>query len=126
MSTKYYVCRKQELVRAEAIADFLESVRKSLRGYLEAQKPTTLDDEDFVDALQEAVVPMCSALENHIGYDPLVHLCTISQSRITWHKEELYEAGFEETDDMMVSDEYGKTQPLGAFLNKVTADPDAK
>lgn len=83
MSTNYYLCRKQEHVRSVAIADYIERVRKNLRGFLKTLMPSDLkDDNDLVDALQEAISPMCHALKAHIGYDPLVHLCTSSQSRI--------------------------------------------
>ena len=62
---------------------------------------------------------MCSKLSEQIGYDPEVRLCTITSSRIIWHRAETAEAGFKETDELVVIDEYGKVIPLKEFLASV-------
>lgn len=64
---------------------------------------------------------MCSKLSEHIGYDPEVRLCTITSTRIIWHREETAEAGFKETDELVVIDEYGKAMPLQEFLRTIAS-----
>lgn len=120
MSTTYYVCRKQEHDRAEAINDYIERIRRTLHSYLDASLPPELkDDLQLTDDLEEAVAPMCSKLSEHIGYDPEVRLCTITRERIVWHREETAEAGLKDTDELVVVDEYGKVIPLKEFLVSV-------
>lgn len=120
MSTTYYVCRKQEHDRAEAIIDYIERISRTLHSYLDASLPPELkDDLQLTDDLEEAVAPMCSKLSEHIGYDPEVRLCTITRERIVWHREETAEAGFKETDELVVIDEYGKAMPLKEFLASI-------
>ena len=117
MSTTYYICRKHEHERSEAITAYIERVRRSMLSYLDASLPPALkDDVQLTDDLEEAIAPMCSKLIEHIGYDPEVRLCTITSTRIVWHREEAAEAGSAETDDLLVIDEYGKAQPLHEFL----------
>ena len=69
--------------------------------------------------LEDAVGPMCSMLSQHIGYSPEVRLCTRTGGRIVWHREETAEAGFRESDELVVIDEYGKVVPLQEFLTSV-------
>ena len=118
MSTTYYICRKSEHDRAEAINNYIERIRRTLHSYLDASLPTELkDDLQLTDDLEDAVAPMCSKLSEQIGYDPEVRLCT--STRIVWHREETAEAGFKETDELVVIDEYGKAQPLKEFLASI-------
>ena len=120
MSTTYYICRKHEYERSETIINYIERVRRSLHSYLDASLPPELkDDLQLTDDLEEAIAPMCSKLEAHIGYDPQVRLCTITSTRIVWHRDETGEAGFKETDELVVIDEYGKVQSLKEFLTSV-------
>lgn len=120
MSTTYYICRKQEHDRAEAIIDYIERIRRTLHSYLDASLPSELkDDLQLTDDLEDAVAPMCSKLSEHIGYDPEVRLCTITRERIVWHREEAAEAGFKKTDELVVIDEYGKAMPLKEFLASI-------
>ena len=120
MSTTYYICRKQEHDRAEAITNYIERIRRTLHSYLDASLPSELkDDLQLTDDLEDAVAPMCSKLIEQIGYDPEVRLCTITSTRIVWHREETAEAGFKETDELVVIDEYGKVIPLKEFLASV-------
>lgn len=120
MSTTYYICRKTEHDRAEAIIDYIERIRRTLHSYLDASLPSELkDDLQLTDDLEEAVAPMCSKLSEHIGYDSEVRLCTIPSTRIIWHREETAEAGFKETDELVVIDEYGKAMPLKEFLASI-------
>ena len=62
---------------------------------------------------------MCMELEHHIGYSPEVRLCTVTRERIVWHREETAEAGFKDTDELVVIDEYGKTMSMKEFLASV-------
>lgn len=120
MSTTYYICRKQEYDRSEAIINYIECIRRGLHSYLDASLPPELkDDLQLTDDLEEAIAPMCNKLETHIGYDPQVRLCTITRERIIWHREELGEAGFQETDELIVIDEYGKAVPFKEFLRTI-------
>ena len=120
MSTSYYICRKHEYERSEAISSYTERIRRTLFSYLDASLPPELkDDLQLTDDLEEAVAPMCSKLNEHIGYDPEVRLCTITSSRIVWHRDETAEAGFTSADELVVIDEYGKTQPLKEFLASI-------
>lgn len=66
---------------------------------------------------------MCSNREAYIGYDPQVRLCTITRERIIWHREELGEAGFQETDELIVINEYGKAMPFKEFLRTIVYKP---
>lgn len=50
---------------------------------------------------------------------PEVRLCTRTGGRIVWHREETAEAGFSESDELVVVDEYGKGVPLKEFLASV-------
>ena len=54
-----------------------------------------------------------------IGYSPEVRLCTRTSGRIVWHREETTEAGFRESDELVVIDEYGKVVPLKEFLASI-------
>ena len=120
MSTTYYICRKHEYERSEAIINYIERIRRTLNSYLDASLPPELkDDLQLTDDLEEVIAPMCNKLEAHIGYDPQVRLCTITRERIVWHREETVEAGFKDTDELVVIDEYGKAQPLKEFLASV-------
>lgn len=120
MSTTYYICRKQEYERSKAIISYTERIRRSLLSYLDASLPPKLkDDAQLTDDLEEAISPMCRELEHHIGYSPEVRLCTVTRERIVWHREETAEAGFNETDELVVIDEYGKSMPLKEFLASV-------
>ena len=120
MSTTYYICRKTDHDRAKAITNYIERIRSTLHSYLDASLPPELkDDLQLTDDLEEAIAPMCSKLIEHIGYDPEVRLCTVTSTRIVWHREETAEAGFTETDDLLVIDEYGKAQPLHEFLTSL-------
>ena len=117
MSTTYYICRKTDHDRAEAITNYIERIRSTLHSYLDASLPPELkDDLQLTDDLEDAVAPMCSKLSEQIGYDPEVRFCTITAGRVVWHYEETTEAGFAEGDDLLVIDEYGKAQPLLEFL----------
>lgn len=123
MSTTYYICRKHEYERSEAIISYIERIRRTLFSYLDASLPSELkDDVQLTDDLEEAISPMCRELNHQIGYSPEVRLCTITSSRIVWHREEAAEAGFKETDDLVVIDEYGKVMPLKEFLVSVGID----
>ena len=62
---------------------------------------------------------MVSKLNEQIGYDPEVRLCTITRDRIVWHREETADAGFSETDELVVIDEYGKSMTHKEFLRKI-------
>lgn len=120
MSTTYYICRKHEYERSEAISRYTDRIRRTLFSYLDASLPPELkDDVQLTDDLEEAISPMCRELIHQIGYDPEARLCTITSSRIVWHREETAEAGFKETDELVVIDEYGKTQPLKEFLASI-------
>ena len=120
MSTTYYICRKQEYERSEAIISYTERIRRTLFSYLDASLPAELkDDGQLTDDLEEAISPMCRELEHQIGYSPEVRLCTVTRERIVWHREEAAEAGFNETDELVVIDEYGKTMSLKEFLASV-------
>ena len=117
MSTTYYICRKTEHDRAEAILNYIERIRRTLHSYLDTSLPPELkDDLQLTDDLEDAVAPMCSKLSEQIGYDPEVHLCTITAGRVVWHCEVTTEVCFAEADDLLVIDEYGKAQPLLEFL----------
>lgn len=120
MSITYYICRKQEHDRAEAIIDYIERIRRTLHSYLDASLPPELkDDLQLTDDLEDAIAPMCSKLSEHIGYDPEVRLCTITRERIIWHREEAAEAEFKKTDELVVIDEYGKAMPIKEFLTSI-------
>lgn len=120
MSTTYYICRKQEHDRAEAIIDYIERIRRTLHSYLDASLPPELkDDLHLTDDLEDAIAPMCSKLSEHIGYDPEVRLCTITRERIIWHREEAAETGLKKTDELVVIDEYGKAMPIKEFLTSI-------
>ena len=77
------------------------------------------DDAQLTDDLEEAISPMCRELNHQIGYSPEVRLCTITRDRIVWHREETAEAGFKDSDELVVIDEYGKVIPLKEFLASV-------
>ena len=82
MSTTYYICRRTEHDRAEAILNYIERIRRTLHSYLDASLPPELkDDLQLTDDLEDAVAPMCSKLSEQIGYDPEVRLCTITSTR---------------------------------------------
>lgn len=120
MSTTYYICRKQEYGRSEAIISYTERIQRTLFNYLDASLPAELkDDTQLTDDLEEAISPMCRELEHHIGYSPEVRLCTVTRERIVWHREETAEAGFKDTDELVVIDEYGKTMSMKEFLASV-------
>ena len=88
--------------------------------YLNVSLPPELkDDLQLTDDLEDAVGPMCSMLSQHIGYSPEVRFCTRTGSRIVWHRKETAEAGFSESDELVVVDEYGKGVPLKEFLASV-------
>lgn len=120
MSTTYYICRKHEHERSEAIINYIERIRRSLLSYLDASLPPELkDDVQLTDDLEDAISPMRRELNHQIGYDPEVRLCTITSNRIVWHRTETAEAGFKDTDELVVIDEYGKAQPLKEFLASI-------
>lgn len=120
MSTTYYICRKQDHERSQAITRYCERVRQTLHSYLDLSLPPELkDDLQLTDDLEKAVAPMCSKLIDQVGYDPAVRLCTITRDRIIWHREETAEAGFDENDTLLVIDEYGQAAPLKEFLRKI-------
>ena len=120
MSTTYYICRKHEHERSEAITAYIERIRRSMLSYLDTSLPPDLkDDVQLTDDLEKAIAPMCSKLIEHIGYDPEVRLCTITRERIIWHREELDEANFQETDELIVIDEYGKAMQFKDFLRTI-------
>lgn len=120
MSTTYYICRKHEYERSEAIISYTERIRRTLFSYLDASLPPELkDDVQLTDDLEEAISPMCRELNHQIGYDPEVRLCTITQERIIWHRAELDEANFQETDELIVIDEYGKAMQFMDFLRTI-------
>ena len=88
--------------------------------YLNVSLPPELkDDLQLTDDLEDAVGPMCSMLSQHIGYSPEVRFCIRTGSRIVWHRKETAEAGFSESDELVVVDEYGKGVPLKEFLASV-------
>lgn len=110
MSTTYYICRKHEYERSEAISRYTDRIRRTLFSYLDASLPPELkDDVQLTDDLEEAISPMCRELIHQIGYDPEARLCTITSSRIVWHREETAEAGFKETDELVVIDDILQT-----------------
>ena len=75
MSTTYYICRKHEYERSEAIISYTERIRRTLFSYLDASLPPELkDDVQLTDDLEEAISPMCRELNHQIGYDPEVRL----------------------------------------------------
>lgn len=120
MSTTYYICRKHEYERSEAISSYTDRIRRTLFSYLDASLPPELkDDVHLADDLEEAISPMCRELIHQIGYDPEVRLCTITSSRIVWHRDETAEAGFTSADELVVIDEYGKAQRLKEFLSSI-------
>ena len=120
MSTTYYICRKHEYERSEAIISYTERIRRTLFSYLDASLPPELkDDVQLTDDLEEAISPMCRELNHQISYNPEVRLCTTTRDQIVWHREEIAEAGFKENDELIVIDEYGKTIPLKKFLASV-------
>lgn len=120
MSTTYYICRKQEYERSEAISSYTERIRQTLFSYLNASlSPKLKDDAQLMDDLKEAISPMCRELEYQINYSPEVRLCTVTRDRIIWHREEAAEAGFKGTDELVVIDEYGKNMSLDVFLASV-------
>ena len=45
MSTTYYICRKKEYERAEAITNFVERIRRTLHSYLDVSLPPELKDD---------------------------------------------------------------------------------
>lgn len=123
MSTTYYICRKQDHDRAETINRYIERIRRTLHSYLDVSLPPELkDDVQLTDDLEDAIAPMCSKLTEYINYDPEVRLCTVTASHIVWHKAEAMEAGFTESDELVVIDEYGKTVTLQEFLSSVGID----
>ncbi len=81
--------------------------------------PELKDDLQLTDDLEDAVEPMCNMLSQYIGYSPEVRLCTRTSGRIVWHREETTEAGFRESDELVVIDEYGKVVPLKEFLASI-------
>lgn len=123
MSTTYYVCRKQDHERSEAIISYTEKIRQTLHSYLDASLPPELkDDAQLTDDLEDAVAPMVSRLNEFIGYDPDVRLCTVTRDRVVWHRAEVAEAGFKETDELVVIDEYGKTMTMDELHSVVGCD----
>lgn len=123
MSTTYYICRKQDHERSEAIIRYTEKIQQTLHSYLDASLPPELkDDLQLTDDLEDAVAPMVSRLNEFIGYDPDVRLCTVTRERVIWHHEEVAEAGFEETDELVVIDEYGKTMTMDELHSAVGYD----
>ena len=69
MSTTYYICRKKEYERAEAITNYVDRIQRTLHSYLDVSLPPELkDDLQLTDDLEDAVGPMCSMLSQHIGY----------------------------------------------------------
>nr|DAR21949.1 MAG TPA: hypothetical protein [Caudoviricetes sp.] len=117
MSTTYYICRKQDYDRSQAIIGYEEKIRQHLLGFLEDALPDHLKDDFLLaDDLEEAIAPMCSKLNEHIGYDPEVRFCTITSDRVVWHREEIGEAGFQKGDELVVIDEYGEAMTLEVFL----------
>ena len=111
---------KSAYERAEAITNYVERIRRTLHSYLDVSLPPELkDDLQLTDDLEDAVGPMCSLLSQHVGYCPEVRLCTRTGGRIVWHREETAEAGFRESDELVVIDEYGKVVPLKEFLTSV-------
>lgn len=70
MSTTYYICRKHEYERSEAIISYTERIHRTLFSYLDAALPPELkDDVQLTDDLEEAISPMCRELNHQIGYD---------------------------------------------------------
>lgn len=64
MSTTYYICRKQEYERSEAISSYTERIRQTLFSYLNASfSPKLKNDAQLMDDLEEAIYPMCRELE---------------------------------------------------------------
>ena len=56
MSTTYYICRKHEHERSEAIINYIERIRRSLLSYLDASLPPELkDDVQLTDDLEDAI-----------------------------------------------------------------------
>ena len=117
MSTVYYVCTKAEHERSKAIADYIERIRRSLHSYLDISLPPELKDElQITDDLEKAVMPMCSKLEEYIGYDPQERLCTITGRGIVWHNQDVDEIAIRRNDKLVVIDEYGQEMEKDEFL----------
>ena len=56
MSTTYYICRKHEYERSEAISSYTDRIRRTLFSYLDASLPPKLkDDVHLTDDLEEAM-----------------------------------------------------------------------
>ena len=120
MSTVYYVCTKAEHERSKAIADYIERIRRSLHSYLDISLPPELKDElQITDDLEKAVMPMCSKLEECIGYDPQERLCTITGREFVWHNQEVDEAAIRRNDELVIIDEYGQEMEKDAFLQAI-------
>lgn len=117
MSTVYYVCTKEEHERSKAIADYIEQIRGTLHSYLDISLPPELKDElQITDDLEKAVLPMCSKLEEYIGYDPQERLCTITGRGIVWHNQDVDEVAIRRNDKLVVIDEYGQEMEKDEFL----------
>ena len=51
MSTTYYICRKKEYERAEAITNYIDRIQRTLHSYLDVSLPPELkDDLQLTDA----------------------------------------------------------------------------
>lgn len=123
MSTTYYICRRQDYERSKAIIDYVDKIRRTLHSYLDSSLPPELkEDLQLIDDLEDAVAPMCSKLNEHVGYDPEVRLCTVTRDKVVWHREEVESAGLEKTDELIVIDEYGKTMTLEELHSVVGCD----
>ena len=57
MSTTYYICRKHEYERSEAISSYTDRIRRTLFSYLDASLPPELKDEvQLTDDLEGATL----------------------------------------------------------------------
>lgn len=45
MSTTYYICRKKEYERAEAITNYVDRIQRTLHSYLDVSLPPELKDK---------------------------------------------------------------------------------
>ena len=45
MSTTYYICRKKEYERAEAITNYVDRIQRTLHSYLDVSLPPELKDD---------------------------------------------------------------------------------
>ena len=120
MSTTYYVCTKEEHERSKVIADYIERIRRGLHSYLDISLPPVLKDElQITDDLEKAVKPMCSKLEECIGYDSQERLCTFTGRGIVWHNQDVDEAAIRRNNELVVIDEYGQEMEKDAFLQAI-------